>query len=615
MSELVPTTTRDDDDSVNSAVPAAAATPSAPAAATSIVARFSPLRRALGDHAVGVTLAAAYVFWLLKTTRTLGFSRDESFYFDAATRYGQWFELLFNTPRAACTRASVDAYWAANHEHPSLMKALFALSNLFLFQRHKVFVDQSDAFRFPGMLMAGFGLWVVFLFGARTHSRLAGLAAAAALALMPRVFYHSHLACFDVPVMTMWALCIYVYYRAHEARNVWWALALGLVYGLTLETKHNSWMLPPLFLLHSALDGVMRTARTARDAHAHKKPRWYTYVPWHLLAMATIGPAVFVGLWPWLWNEPEARFREYVSFHVNHDYYNIEFLHQNFWGPPSPKAYMPFMIVATVPVITLALFGVGTVQRLRALLSTLSQLASPALLGKLPQQLNLNTLTAEHAEPAKSALDLLWLMGLTVPLAPFLLPATPIFGGTKHWFPAYPFLCLYAGVGFCTAQRILAAQLSPRHKWVTPALGALFAAAPIAETIHSHPFGLSSYSPIVGGTRGAATIGLYRQFWGFTTQSLNAYLTQTSKPGERIFIHDTTWAAFVQMQTEGRLPRGLVVVGDIRDADIAMVHHELHMIEVDSNIMTVFGHPDPDFVLAHDGVPIISVWRRNASRQ
>jgi Dolichyl-phosphate-mannose-protein mannosyltransferase len=614
MSEPITSAPTNDDENGDVAVNSHAAPPSAPPTTAGTRTATGTWRSALTDHAVGITLAVSYILWLFKTTRTLGFSRDESFYFDAATRYGQWFEMLLNTPRAACARASVDAYWAANHEHPSLMKALFALSNLFLFQRHKVFVDQSDAFRFPGMFMAGLGLWVVYLFGARTHSRVAGLAAALALALMPRIFYHGHLACFDVPVMTMWVLCIYVYYRAHEDRSLSWALALGLVYGLTLETKHNSWMLPPLFLLHAALTGVIRAAGPLPAEGTQKKPRWYRYVPWHLLAMATLGPLVFVGLWPWLWNEPEARFREYVSFHVNHDYYNIEFLHRNFWGPPSPKAYMPFMIVATVPVITLALFGVGIVQRLRALVSTLTELASPTLLGKLPQVFKLDRRNGSHAELSKIALDLLWLMGLTVPLAPFLLPATPIFGGTKHWFPAYPFLCLYAGVGFCTAQRILSAQLGPRHKWVTPALGALFAAAPVAETIHSHPFGLSAYSPLVGGTRGAATIGLYRQFWGFTTQSLNAYLTQTSKPGERIFIHDTTWAAFVQMQTEGRLPRGLVVVGDIRDADIAMVHHELHMIEVDANIMTVFGHPDPDFVLTHDDVPIISVWRRNASR-
>ena len=32
-------------------------------------------------------------------------------------------------------------------------------------------------------------------------------------------------------------------------------------------------------------------------------------------------------------------------------------------------------------------------------------------------------------------------------------------------------------------------------------------AAPLAVTAHSHPFGLSSYVPLVGGTAGGATSG------------------------------------------------------------------------------------------------------------
>jgi hypothetical protein len=600
-------------------------------------------RAQLADHGIGAALAAIYMFWLLRTTRTLGFSRDESFYFDAANRYAQWFELLLKTPREACTRASVDAYWNANHEHPALMKSLFALSNMFLFQRHKVFTDQSDAFRFPGLCMAGLGLWVTYLFGARVHSRACGIAAAVALALMPRIFYHSHLACFDVPVMTMWVLCIYVYHRAHLTRGKGWALALGVVYGLTLETKHNSWMLPPLFLLHTLLVGALNGIRTRGAGTAPKPAAWHTAVPWHLLAMASLGPLIFIGLWPWLWNETEARFREYVGFHVNHDYYNIEFLHRNYFSAPSPKAYVPVMIAATVPTVTLLLFAIGFGQRLRHAVVDVANLAftrSAVLLARafsrravllrigatLRQRAQdgvariwpeVETTPEPHTTKRASDCGTIWLlfMGLSVPLAPFLLPATPIFGGTKHWFPAYPFLCVLAGIGFAELCRVFVARLAGQRAWGHAAIGGALAlvlgAAPLSETIHSHPFGLSAYVPFFGGSRGAASIGLYRQFWGFTTQSLDAYLQRTSKPGERIFIHDTTWGAFSQMQSEGRLPRGLNVVGDIRDADIAMVQHELHMVEADANIMTVFGHPDPDFVLSHDGVPIISVWRRN----
>ena len=36
------------------------------------------------DHLIGGGIATAYVGWLLATARTLGFSRDEGFYFRAA---------------------------------------------------------------------------------------------------------------------------------------------------------------------------------------------------------------------------------------------------------------------------------------------------------------------------------------------------------------------------------------------------------------------------------------------------------------------------------------------------------------------------------------------------
>ena len=42
---------------------------------------------------------------------------------------------------------------------------------------------------------------------------------------------------------------------------------------------------------------------------------------------------------------------------------------------------------------------------------------------------------------------------LVLSYAPWLLDTTPIFGGTKHWLNAYPFLALFAGLGFAALSR------------------------------------------------------------------------------------------------------------------------------------------------------------------
>ena len=130
------------------------------------------------DHLIGGGIGAAYVTWLVATARSLGFSRDEGFYFSAASEYERWFKLLLAQPSRALEKAAIDASWASNHEHPSLMKGLFAWSHMVFHEKWKIFDDQSTAFRFPGMVSMGVAIWITYLFAARLYSRRAGIIAA-----------------------------------------------------------------------------------------------------------------------------------------------------------------------------------------------------------------------------------------------------------------------------------------------------------------------------------------------------------------------------------------------------------------------------------------------------
>ena len=89
----------------------------------------------LQRHAFALLLCAAYLIWLLQSARTLGFGRDESFYFDAASQYARWLEAFWKKPSFAMQTSVVDGNFGYNHEHPSLMKLLFGLSELLQWQR------------------------------------------------------------------------------------------------------------------------------------------------------------------------------------------------------------------------------------------------------------------------------------------------------------------------------------------------------------------------------------------------------------------------------------------------------------------------------------------------
>ncbi len=558
------------------------------------------------DHLIGLALAAGYVTWLVITSRTLGFARDEGFYFQAASDYARWFDLLWHQGAKALERSTIDRYWADNHEHPSLLKSLFGISWLLLHEKWKLIDQASLTFRLPGMLLAGLAVWITHVFGARAYGRWAGVMAAVLFALMPRVFYHSHLAAFDIGIVTMWTLSIFVYWKASQRGGVLWPILTGLVYGLTLDTKHNAWILPAVMLAHAAFTLVSRSLRGIRTARFA--------IPGALLAMASLGPLLMFALWPWIWHDTVDRLRWYASFHLHHEYYNMEFLGRNYFLNPSPRAYLPVMVLATVPSITLLLFGVGLGERVQQAWKGLLTWLRERKMDKPASGPSADESALLPAQPTADT-DVLVVLALAAAVSPWLLSTnTPIFGGTKHWMPAYPFLCLLAGRGFQLVMGRLK-DAFPKLSFgravpATAGLAAVCVAAPLAETIHSHPFGLTSYVPLVGGTEGAADLGLNRQFWGFTTQSANAWLSKNAPRGATVFIHDTSWQSWAQMIVENRVRSDLRGVGTPGEAQFSLVHHELHMNEVDFTIWIAYGTDAPVFVVTHDGVPVVSIYRR-----
>jgi hypothetical protein len=546
-------------------------------------------RHHFADHVIGAALAVVYLVVLVKTAHNLGYARDEGFYFRAASSYAAWFEQLLRDPAAAFHRATVDSYWSNNHEHPALVKTLFGLSWSLLYKKWHLFSEEGTSYRFGGMCFGAGGLWLIYLWGARARSRTVGLVAALLFAFMPRVFYHAHLDCFDVPIAVMWTLCAYCYWRSLENFDLGWAIATGVVFGLTLNTKHNSWILPPALVLHALLSRGGFIWRGLRRGQLRAPPA--------LVGMAAIGPFVFFALWPWIWFDTVDRLKAYAQFHLHHDYYNIVFLGETYWRAPSPRGYTLFMTAATVPAVTLLLFLVGAASRAKVKLSPLFSRGAP-----------------DH--DARST-DLLWAICLAVQYAPWILSTEiPIFGGTKHWFTAYPFLCLFAGVGFeRIAQRIRAlagdtilARVPARALDV--ALGATVLAAPLAETAHSHPWGLSNYTPLVGGASGAATIGLNRQFWGFTTGAVTDWLNQHVSPGQTVYIHDTAGESWDMLHRDGRLLPHVGAAWAIPGSSFALYHHEEHMETVEYQIWAAYGTATPVHLGVYDGVPIIYVYAK-----
>jgi hypothetical protein len=214
----------------------------------------------------------------------------------------------------------------------------------------------------------------------------------------------------------------------------------------------------------------------------------------------------------------------------------------------------------------------------------------------------------------------LWGLCVLVSYAPWVSNSSPIFGGAKHWIIAYPFLCLFAGWGFVLVVRAACVTLAsvrqglwrPAYGWVArAALAATLLAGPFVMTAHSHPWGLSTYLPLVGGAPGGATLGLNRSFWGYTTGAITGAINdRVEKKGERIFVHDTALQSWSMLEHDRRVKRALRPQLDVAGSTLGIYHHEQHMARVEPQIWVDYGTVKPVHIGDFDGVPVVWLYRR-----
>jgi hypothetical protein len=554
---------------------------------------------------IGLVLGAVATLFLSLASTSVGYARDEGVYFEAGRHYAAWTSRALSEPGQAMKKKTRDRYFRINKEHPPLMKLAAGVSGRLLAEAPQGAAKASDdrefaegglipvmreggAMRLPAQVLAGFGVFLLFMAGRRFGGTVsAGVLAAGWFVLQPRVFFHAGLNAFDVPIAVA-TLAVVLAYRKSLA-SARWGIALGLVLGVAIAVKHNALFLGPLLALHYY--ATLGHARFRQGRSIQKAQ----LVPLPLVSMAVLGPLVAVALWPWLWGDPVARIGEYFAFHNEHAYYNMEFLGQNYNRPPLPISYPLLLTLATVPAISLLLAGIGLVLGVRE---------------------DLRAGDTGDAEPGTFNVPLpdgwpqlngfLLALLATFPLVLIALPWIPIFGGTKHWLTAYPFMALAAAFAWGRLWKPIA--LPARFRQL-PALAVALVLLPGAwATIDGHPYGLSQYSALAGGPRGAADAGLNRGFWGYAAPAILDSASDVGSGGT-VFLHDIHESARRQYVREGRWPEAWKPAR-INQARAAFLFHEKHFAVDEIGLWNRLGTTRPTLVITLDDVPLTSFYSR-----
>ncbi len=540
---------------------------------------------------------------VISAQRDQGIARDEEVYMRHGARYADWWLDFATGSDDMVKRETITRYFGGagatdnNREHPPLMKTLFGLSERLLHDKLG-WTSETTGYRVPTALVNALLIALVFLFVASLWGRAAGLSAALLLLFLPRAFFHSGLATFDAPVVTFWFASLLAYQRALHAR--WGFLLLGFCVGLALATKHNAILLPAVFLPH-----YLWVVWNGRASGGSEAIGWWGSLlasrPQTLLGLFAVGPAVLVALWPWMWFDTALHLREWLEFHFHHVHYNFEYLGANWNAPPFPWHVALVTTLFTVPFGTLVAAAVGFIMLVRRYLS--------------------GDRCKKSEYPA-----LLLFLSAGVAMGPFLLRSTPIFGAEKHWAPALPTLCIFAGLGMAWSIDLAVATI--RKAW--PGLQARRTELGVAtlvivslvgsagyETRHAQPYALSHYNALAGGAPGGASLGMNRQFWGYSARGVLPFVNQFAKSNVQIpvYTHDASpvWGRYkaLDLLSPG-LPNAGREVAGIRKSKIAFVVHELHFNRHDYLIWQAYGKVQPSFVLLYDGVPLVSVYVRDA---
>jgi hypothetical protein len=328
---------------------------------------------------------------------------------------------------------------------------------------------------------------LIFLVGWSTACEggtLAGIVAAGAVFLVPRMFGHAHLAALDMLTSLAYVAAILAVRAAasHGGGTRRFALA-GVVWGLAMLTRFHG------VLLVLPIVGwlVWRLRRRAAAA----------VFAWVGAGVATL----WIG-WPWLWLDPIAHIRLFAASSAVRQPVNVFYWGQAWPDISVPWHYAPVMFAVTVPLgfLLLGLVGLWAGCRRQTTPSaserTTSRDPSGDLFAVSPATAGFWLIAANFA----------WL------LAVFMGPKTPVYDGVRLFLMAYPLWAVFVGMG---VQWIV-----DLPRWPSVSRRTRIAVVGVAVMLQGigivmyHPCCLSHYNVLVGGLGGADRLGFEATYWG-----------------------------------------------------------------------------------------------------
>ncbi|MFA4028423.1 MAG: hypothetical protein GDYSWBUE_000303 [Candidatus Fervidibacterota bacterium] len=525
------------------------------------------------------------------TSDDMGVTYDEAIYSGCALRFLKWLDMTLKSIKHGDVLTpfryeTIQTYWHAKDMHPPFPKMLTAATYLMfgdIMPTGLASLRSSTALMFASLVVAIYA-WLLRHFG-----RIAAIYGALALLTMPRVFAHAHFVTLDVPVASATFIATMLMVTAIEHSSTKLAIIGALALGIAFSCKMNALLSPFGVLAFFLIDWLTKVNHEDERKEASAKLKRAITVTATSTAFAF---AFLLITWPWLWYETPRRLASYILFHGKH--FPVHTFYLGRLHAYAPWHYTLVMTAVTTPTLTLLMALIGAAL-------TISHWRSAPLLARVA------------------------LINYLIHIAPFCLPHTPKYNGVRLFMPAIPFVVVLSSFAFHRLEALAnsaLAMLRTRFNVRATTVALFLVTALIAPSVNSllriHPFELSYYNALVGGTNGAVyRWGFECTYWGVNIVQLLPFLNE-QPDGSLIFIIPVGLHAYMDLYKRfGWLKPTLRFTSnpnDLPKVSFAMLQGS--QTEIYANPITWFLwlKCKPAYAATYDGVPIAAVYDANAIR-
>ena len=624
------------------------------------------------SHGVRLWLGAGAVFvavlsLMLVTRGDVGLTWDEGDHIMRIQRVHDWMQQLWH-PRHPFDRdyllspAGVQAYWKFAREEPHGHPPFYAVLGYagWLVQRAVAGGDGASlvAYRTGPCIEFALMTAVVFLLLARAYGAWAGVAAAGAMVLIPRLFAHGHFINTDCSLMFMWTLTVALF--AGAMRSLTCAILFGVCIGLCAVTKLTGWFVAAPLLVWT---GVYRVVPAVRDRFRARRPaELLVTLGWCVLMGGPLAVTLWIAVDPHSRPVPGVRYFWVPAAVWTFRWIVCAMQARGHWlrrRQPALEAWLAAIALAPLamwlatpnfwhgPAVGLDRFLQSNLTRGQTIAigtwylgrfypfslpwhNTLVLTVATVPLGVLLLSAvgGVRTIAGARRDP----FGMLVLLNAVTLLVLRAMPNVPGHDGVRQFVTAFVFIGMLAGIGVhAMVGWIGRAREGARSRWYhvgVPAVAALLVVGGAVQSVLIHPYELAYYSETVGSLPGARRLGLETTYYWDTISPemldwLNAH-TRPTKVATPTYVRG--WAKLhpwgllaphvtFEPVTRAEIVAYLKLAAAGRADDWQPRPFDYYLLQMRQGNFSMYdralvdGGVEPEFDVTRFGVPLVAVYR------